>query len=133
MKKVLSVLLIALLLCAFGCAKKDSSHPADGVYSIDVTLTGGSGKASIESPAVLTVLDGGMTLKVVWSSDHYDYMLVDGQRYEPAISDGHSTFVIPIKTLDETLWIIADTTAMSTPHEIEYGIIFDPSSLTPAS
>ena len=30
----------------------------DGEYAIEVTLTGGSGKASIQSPALLTVTDG---------------------------------------------------------------------------
>ena len=58
---------------------------------------------------------------------------MDGERYEPAIKDGHSMFVIPVKTLDKPLTVIADTTAMSTPHEIEYTITFDTSSLKNAS
>ena len=51
---------------------------ADGEYDIDVTLEGGSGRASIESPTKLVVENGKMTLTVVWSSSNYDLMVVDG-------------------------------------------------------
>ena len=52
--------------------------PEDGSYTCAVTLTGGSGRATVESPAALTVADGAMTAVIVWSSPNYDYMLVDG-------------------------------------------------------
>ena len=52
--------------------------PADGSYTCAVTLEGGSGRATVESPAALTVADGIMTATIVWSSPNYDYMLVDG-------------------------------------------------------
>ena len=134
MKKriLVSVLAAVLLLVSIGCAK--NALPKEGTYLVDVTLEGGTGKAKIQSPAQLTVFqDGKATLIVIWSSDKYDYMLVGGERYEPAIRDGHSTFVIPVKSIAEPLAVIADTTAMSTPHEIEYTITFDAASLTPAS
>lgn len=134
MKKRIVVFALAaiLLLMAVGCGWK--ALPGAGTYLIDVTLSGGTGKASIASPAELVVFgDGSASLVVIWSSDKYDYMLVDGERYEPAIKDGHSMFVIPVKTLDKPLAVIADTTAMSTPHEIEYTITFDVSSLKNAS
>ena len=51
---------------------------ADGVYEVNVTLAGGSGRAKIASPTELTVKDGRATAKIVWSSDKYDYMEVDG-------------------------------------------------------
>ena len=47
---------------------------ADGVYSVEVSLTGGSGKARVESPAPLTVSDGVCTAEIVWGSKNYDYM-----------------------------------------------------------
>ena len=56
---------------------------ADGTYTCDVTLEGGSGRATVESPAALTVADGRMTATIVWSSPNYDYMLVDGEKYLP--------------------------------------------------
>ena len=133
MKKILVwLLLAAMLLCAFGCAHKTATVPADGAYSIGVTLAGGSGRASIESPAGLSVQDGTVTLSVVWSSDQYDYMLVGGEKLLPKIVDGHSVFQVPVGSLDAPLEVIADTTAMSTPHEIAYTITFDAASLTPA-
>lgn len=133
MKRIIAWLLVlTALLALLACAKK--SLPEEGTYMIDVTLTGGSGKATIASPAQLVVFpDGSCSMLFIWSSDKYDYMLVGGNRYEPAISDGHSVFVIPIESIYEPLTVIADTTAMSTPHEIEYTVTFDAASLTPAS
>ena len=126
------MLAAVLLLGSFACGKK--ALPEEGMYLIGVTLEGGTGKASIQTPAQLTVFqDGTATLIVIWSSDKYDYMLVDGERYEPAIRDGHSIFAIPVKSIQAPLSVIADTTAMSTPHEVEYTITFDAASLAPAS
>lgn len=101
---------------------------ADGTYSIAVTLEGGSGKVSVQSPCTLTAADGKMTAQIVWSSSHYDYMLVDGERYDALSNEDGSTFEIPVSALDTPLSVIGDTTAMSTPHEIEYTLTFDASS-----
>ena len=43
---------------------------------------------------------------------------------------GNSVFEIPVAALDTALAVTADTTAMSTPHEIEYTLTFDSASLT---
>ena len=98
--------------------------PADGTYTCDVTLEGGSGRATVESPAALTVADGRMTATIVWSSPNYDYMLVDGEKYLPTNTEGNSTFEIPVSALGTPLTVTADTVAMSTPHEIEYTLTF---------
>ena len=102
---------------------------ADGEHTIEVTLEGGTGKASIDSPAVLRKNGDEYTAVITWSSPYYDYMIVDGQRYEPVNTEGNSVFEIPVSTLDSPLEVIADTTAMSEPHEIEYTIKFDPASV----
>lgn len=101
---------------------------ADGTYTIAVTLEGGSGKANIQSPCTLTVADGKMTATIVWSSSHYDYMLVDGERCDVLSTENGSTFEIPVAALDTPLAVVGDTTAMSTPHEIDYTLTFDASS-----
>ena len=106
-----------------------TAAPADGTYTCDVTLEGGSGRATVESPAALTVADSKMTAAIVWSSPNYDYMLVDGEKYLPTNTDGNSTFEIPVAALDTELDVTADTVAMSTPHEIEYTLTFDSASL----
>lgn len=100
----------------------------DGTYTIAVTLEGGSGKANIQSPCTLTVADGKMTATIVWSSSHYDYMLVDGERCDVLSTENGSTFEIPVAALDTPLAVVGDTTAMSTPHEIDYTLTFDASS-----
>lgn len=100
----------------------------DGTYTCAVTLTGGSGKASIESPAKITVKDGVMTATIIWSSSHYENMTVNGVEYKPVNTEGNSTFEIPV-TLDTDIAISALTTAMSEPHTIEYVLHFDSSTL----
>lgn len=92
----------------------------DGEYKVQLTMEGGTGRASVESPAKMTVKEGKATLTVVWSSSNYDYMLVDGEKYEPVNTEGNSTFEIPVKALGEPFDVTADTTAMSKPHEIDY-------------
>ena len=106
-----------------------TAAPADGTYTCEVTLEGGSGRATVESPAALTVADGKITAAIVWSSPNYDYMLVDGEKYLPTNTEGNSTFEIPVAALDTALDVTADTVAMSTPHEIEYTLTFDSASL----
>ena len=98
--------------------------PADGSYTCEVTLEGGSGRATVDSPAALTVADGKMTATIAWSSPNYDYMIVDGEKYLPTNTEGNSTFEIPVSALGVPLSVVADTVAMSTPHEIEYTLTF---------
>ena len=97
---------------------------ADGTYTIEVGFEGGSGKSHVLTPCTLKVENGAATATIVWSSEKYDYMLVDGQRYDVLTTEGGSTFEIPVRALDTPLTVIGDTTAMSTPHEIEYTLTF---------
>lgn len=110
-------------------ATAESLKLEDGEYIIDVKLEGGSGKASVESPAKLTVKDGKATAKIVWSSDKYDKMVVNYLEYTPEIADGHSVFEIPVGGFDYRMHIEAETTAMSEPHMIEYTLYFDSSTI----
>lgn len=111
----------------------DSLSLADGSYTADVALAGGSGRASVQSPAELTVKDGKVTAKIVWSSKNYDYMKVGDTKYDTVIEDEHSTFEIPVSCFDWAMAVKADTTAMSEAHEIDYTLTFDSASVTPLS
>ncbi|MBP5495045.1 MAG: hypothetical protein J6X97_08095 [Lachnospiraceae bacterium] len=97
-----------------------------GDHTIEVDLEGGSGKAAITSPAqIKTGDDGSQVVLVEWSSPNYDYMLVGEEKYLPVNPEGeNSIFEIPVANYDEPLEVIADTVAMSKPHEIEYTLIF---------
>ena len=97
----------------------------DGQYSVAVSLSGGSGKASVESPTKLVVADNKAIATIVMSSDKYDYMIVDGEKYLPVSTEGNSVFEIPVSRFDCEMPISADTTAMSTPHEIDYTLHFE--------
>lgn len=102
--------------------------PADGQYTIEVTLSGGTGRVKVESPAKLTVSGGRVMAVIVWSSPNYTYMMVDGIKYNPVITEGNSTFEIPI-SLDENMAISAETVAMSAPHVVDYTLRFDSATL----
>lgn len=104
--------------------------PSAGEYSVAVTLEGGSGRATVTSPAALTVAqNGSMTATIEWSSPNYDKMVVDDEEYLPVNSSGNSQFTIPVDELDKPLAVQAETTAMSEPHLIDYALTFDSSSL----
>lgn len=127
MKKIFAVF-VAVICClsisvsAFGAFTLDKE---DGEYSIQVDLEGGSGKASVTSPTLITVENGTVTAHIQWSSSNYDYMIVDGEKYLPVSEEGaNSEFDIPVLAMDEAMPVIADTTAMGAPHEIDYTLTF---------
>lgn len=110
----------------------DMSALADGSYTIELTMEGGSGRASIQSPAQLAIADGAATATLEWSSPNYDYMLVNGEKYLPVNTEGNSVFEVPVEALDVPLTMIGDTVAMSTPHEVEYTVTFHSETLESA-
>lgn len=101
----------------------------DGRYNADVTLSGGTGRTTVVSPAEITVQNGIIWATVVFSSPHYDYIAIGETRYDRINAEGNSTFRIPV-TLDEDIRISALTTAMSNPHLIDYTLRFDGGSLS---
>ena len=110
----------------------DLSTVEDGSYTIELTMEGGSGRASIQSPAQITVADGAATAILEWSSPNYDYMLVNSEKYLPVNTEGNSVFEVPVEALDVPLTMIGDTVAMSTPHEVEYTVTFHSETLESA-
>ncbi len=103
---------------------------ADGTYTVEVSMEGGSGKVSVKSPAKLVVKDQNAVAEVVWSSPNYDYMKVGEEKFLPVNQGGEaSVFEIPVTVFDRKMAVAADTTAMSTPHEIDYTLLFDSASI----
>ena len=84
---------------------------------------------NIPTEKVVEVKDGKAEATIIWSSSNYDYMRVDEEKFLPVNTEGNSTFVITVTGFDSPLTVYADTTAMSTPHEIEYTLTFDSSTL----
>ena len=127
MKRTIAILLSCLLICSLfaACGQKELT---DGKYTIEVTLSGGSGRASVASPTTITINGETITATIVWSSPYYEYMLVDGVQYDPIQTEGNSTFEIPI-VLDEDMAVSASTIAMSEPHLVEYTLHFDSSTI----
>ena len=84
---------------------------ADGEYTIEVTLTGGSGRAYVKSPTNL--------------------MKVGEREYTPVNTEGNSAFLIEVDALDSDIPVKAETVAMSRPHMIDYTLRFDSSTAKP--
>ncbi len=105
--------------------KKIGGNMDDGTYTVEISMTGGTGKAYINSPVQFTVSGGQMTARLEWSSSNYDLMIVEGKEFFPVNESGNSVFEIPVHTLDEPLSVQAETVAMSEPHLIDYMITFD--------
>ena len=99
-------------------------------YLVEIGFEGGTGKAFIESPVEVTSVDGDLSAVFVWSSVNYDYMIVNGIRYDNENPGGPSTFTVSIDNITEPLTVIGDTVAMSTPHEIEYTITWGEKTVT---
>ncbi|MCR4691582.1 MAG: ABC transporter substrate-binding protein [Lachnospiraceae bacterium] len=134
-KKTAIILFISLTVSLTSCGKQgvtsaieDNSQNTQKTiednesFMVNITLEGGSGKASIQSPVEIHNEGGEMTATFVWTSKNYDYMIVNGQKYENENPGGESTFTVSIDSITEPLTVIGDTVAMSKPHEIEYVI-----------
>ena len=102
---------------------------AGGDYTCNVTLEGGSGRSGLENPTALRVENGQILAVLVWNSPNYDYMKVGDTQYFPVNEGGNSTFEIPVTAFDTPVTVVADTVAMSTPHEITYTLTFDSASV----
>ena len=104
---------------------------ADGEYTVEAVLSGGTGRAKLLNPTALTVSEGKITATIVWSSSNYDYMIVNGDQYLPITTEGGSTFQIPVESLGVEIPVTADTVAMGTPHEIAYTILLQADTVSP--
>lgn len=119
-KRILPLLWVfpaLFLLCGFALE--------DGEYSVSVDMSGGSGKASVTSPTLLKVENGMPVARIQWSSANYDYMIVDGTKYDNLSEEGmNSVFEIPVLCWDQEMEVIGDTTAMGSPVEVHYQFMF---------
>lgn len=93
----------------------------DGVYTPDrFTWSGGTGKVQITCNKV-TIQNGQAYATLVFSSDHYQYVKANGNKYYTTKGGRSATAVIPV-ALNQNNKIIGMTDKMSVAHEIEYTI-----------
>lgn len=128
MRTMVIFLLAMMLLCpvqVLAAGEGLETDMEDGEYSIQVDLEGGSGKASVTSPALMIVKDGRMYAQLQWSSSNYDYMIVNEEKILNESEEGrNSVFTVPVTVMDDKIEVIADTLAMGAPHEINYTLTF---------
>ena len=116
--------LLALVLClalpGMGALAEASAIP-EGEYAPDgFTFSGGTGKVTISCP-MITVENGAVTARLVFSSPNYPTVTVDGAAYTATHEGKTSVFVIPA-VVNADMTVVGTTTAMSQPHDIEYTI-----------
>ena len=132
------LLLFIWIMAAAGCTGQKTEQTVNSEETqycwATVILEGGSGKASVESPCPVLERSGELLALITWSSSHYDFMIVDGEKILPVNTEGNSKFEVPLKSVarssdtsqmaslpeDCEMQVQADTTAMSTPHLIDY-------------
>ena len=136
------ILLFIWIMTAAGCTgpkteQTDNSEETQYCWAT-VILEGGSGKASVESPCPVLERSGELLAVITWSSSHYDFMVIDGEKILPVNTEGNSKFEVPLKSVarssdtsqmaslpeDCEMQVQADTTAMSTPHLVDYTLSF---------
>ena len=119
-KKALA--LIALFLCltlaagvagAAEAALKEGTYPPDGF-----SFSGGTGKVRITCPEI-EVSGGTVTATLVFSSPNYPKLVSEGVAYTAVHEGDTSVFRIPAR-VNADMTVVGTTTAMSTPHDIEY-------------
>jgi len=107
------------MVIASQTAPEEGPDWPDGVYEPEAfRFSGGSGRVAISCPQV-EVRRGQAWAEIVFSSKNYPYIKVDGVEYDTVHEGDTSSAVIPVK-LNEEMTILGMTTAMSSPHEIEY-------------
>ncbi len=100
-----------------------STNLADGSYSPDsFNWSGGSGRIDISCDKII-VENGESYAEIVFSSSHYQYVKVNGQKINCSHSGDTSTAKIPVQ-LNANNEVVGMTTAMSTAHEITYSFYF---------
>lgn len=92
----------------------------NGDFKSELTLSGGTGRVTVQSPADVHIENGVITIEIIWSSSNYDLMIVDGKEYTPTSVEGGARFMVEIPALDTPLEIQAETVAMSAPKMIDY-------------
>ena len=146
---ILSIWIISVTGCAGSDAARTDAEP---VCWASARLQGGSGKAFVETPCPVYEKEGILCALITWSSDHYDYMIVNEEKLLPVNTEGNAQFMVPLgspegiagegagiesaesgsmEALSDALNgrtleidVQADTTAMSTPHLIDYTLSF---------
>jgi len=115
-------LALALCLALWGAgALAETAGLPEGEYAPDgFTFSGGTGKVTISCPKI-SVADGAVTATLVFSSANYPRLTVDGVEYTATHEGKTSIFVIPAR-VNADMTVVGTTTAMSTPHDVEYVI-----------
>lgn len=117
LKRLLSCLLILTILSSACCAL---AHEFTACVPDHFSFSGGTGRVTIDCPQVEWV-DGQAIATLVFSSPRYTQVSVGGQIYEAVCDEETSTVQLPVR-INESMTILATTTAMSKTHEVEYSI-----------
>ena len=108
----------------------DASNLTDGEYTVAASLTAGKGEGSIESPARFIVTNDDKHAYIVWSSEGYESMTVDGVEYYPVPRAGNTTFEIVFDDFDREIPISVTKADGDGSPVYEGAIVFDSNTIT---
>ena len=111
--------MLAALLLAGACYFCALAETEDGVYAPDsFSYTGGTGRVTISCERV-KVAEGAAYADILFSSPNYVSVRIGEESFSPEAYEEGSLFRVPVP-LNSAFSLFGTTTAMSTPHEIEY-------------
>lgn len=83
----------------------------DGSWEAEVSLEG-KGRLKLISPMELEVKDGEAEGLLVFDSSNYDYIIIDGVRYDALEGEEKSSFRIPVAVFDTAIPMTVDSVAI---------------------
>ena len=84
---------------------------ADGTYQIGCILGNAGGNTALES-SIVTVKDGNASVRIEFNTGKFDYVKVDGVRYDAVEGEENAVFEFPVTVFDREIPMIADSTAI---------------------
>ena len=128
-----TAVLALIMMCGCDLSELQSllqTVPDDGLYTIEVTMEGGTEDESVKSPTMFEVMNGRMSARITWSSSDYDYMIVDGEKIYSETEYHKSVFDMPVSALNKKLTVTVYNSDRK-PHEAEYTFYFDSKTVKP--
>lgn len=100
----------------------------NATYTAEVNVSGEDGVGQIKTPTSIYVKDQKATVVLVWDSNEYNYMIVDGETISPKSRDNGSIFWIPVTAWDEEMPLIVSK-GFDNPEELSCSLYIDTATI----
>ena len=111
----------------------DELNLENGIYTIEVSCSGGLIGTAVTSPVRMQIKDRTMTALVEWESTYYKYMIVNGVKYMPEDREGNSKFKIPVSHTDADMTVTVCREDLGTVAEADCVLRFHSATIQKAA